>query len=349
MDKRTYIFPEYMSEIIKIVREKDWVVHNFNSNSKDITYNPPDYLRNIEIGESTYDLILDLNVFQYIVNAVKKDNKNENYISAIALLIFCQQSNIDIDPRYFAYEKINHNPQNANEVIKDLNIFYCLNNTDPNYLISYIQTSVSKLDIEIEEHFDQEKLKNDLLKYERLNGWNSLYLMVLYLTYINQKDLSKINKLKKFIEWSISDYRLSLVAVVYASILFSEFPLKKMMKYKKTDTKERKNNAISNMTWDLYIMSEYFTRWVGKKDLTKEYLFASNDKAFKELLKKSIEIQNSGSFIPIKGKLNSSCFEYLEIFINQDNSKKERVYGTSMWGIEHRTKLIKKYEDLVLL
>ncbi len=337
-----------MEEVIQTVQKNDWITHNFNSESSSDAYNPCNYIRSIEEGEGKYQLILDLNIFQYIINAVKKEKKNQSYKDAIALVIFCQKSGIEIDPSYVTYEKINHNPENADEAIKNLNLFHCINNTNPDDLISYITSPIGKISIEFQQYFNHEEMKRNLLKHKRLKEWDSLYLIVLYLTYVNQlKQKNKLEKLKMFINWSIKEFRLSLQGVVYASILFSEYPLKKMMKYKSTDSKKEKLSAVENMTWDFFIMKEYFKYWV-EKDSVQEYMFATNDKAFKELLKNSIEIQKTSSFLPIKSKLNSSCYIFLENFLKQRNDKIERVYRTEKWDTSYRVELIKKYEALII-
>ena len=98
------------------------------------------------------------------------------------------------------------------------------------------------------------------------------------------------------------------------------------------------------MTWDLYIMNQFFRKWVGKED-ADEFFFASDDKAFCELLRSAIKVQQVGDFSPLTQYLSKSGYEVAEDFLKLDESSVERVYKTKEWGPEYREKLIKSYEE----
>lgn len=183
-----------------------------------------------------------------------------------------------------------------------------------------------------------------LTKYKRLTEWDSLYLILLSIVDIKFDDtISARNKLSSFLEWLIREFRMSLVGTIYAMVLFGKKPLKRMMKYTSNlDINERKS-ALWNMTWDLYIMSQFFKKWIGKNE-EEEFFFASDDKAFCELLRSAISVQKIGSFSPLIPYLSKAGYEVAERFLSLDESSMKRVYQTDEWNSQYRDRLIASYE-----
>jgi hypothetical protein len=161
------------------------------------------------------------------------------------------------------------------------------------------------------------------------------------------KTIPAHKKLPKFLEWLISKFRKSLVGTIYAMVLFGKKPLKRMMKYDPKQSASERKSALWNMTWDLYIMNQFFRKWIGKDD-TDEFFFASDDKAFCELLRSAIKVQQIGDFSPLNPYLSKSGNEVAEAFLNLDESSVERVYETDEWCPEYREKLIKSYESTLV-
>lgn len=56
---------------------------------------------------------------------------------------------------------------------------------------------------------------------------------------------------------------MSFVMIVYAAVYFGNSPLRRMMKYKKSDTIDNRKSAITNMTWDLYLLDKFLK--IGKQ------------------------------------------------------------------------------------
>ena len=345
MSTSYFMLPAYIEEIAVSLVNRGWIVHSFNTEDNEELYNPSNYLHNSEFEGSKYTLGLDLNIYQFLLNSNKKDTPKDNYRDAAALLVFCQISKIEIDPSYAVYEKVNYEESNLDEALPDLELFKNINNSDTEELAKYALGYESSYDIATEHKINHDEKREILTKYRRLTEWDSLYLILLSIVDIKfDKAVPANKKLPKFLEWLISKFRMSLVGTIYAMVLFGKKPLKRMMKYDPKQSIEGRKSALWNMTWDLYIMNQFFRKWVGKED-ADEFFFASDDKAFCELLRSAIKVQQVGDFSPLTQYLSKSGYEVAEDFLKLDESSVERVYKTKEWGPEYREKLIKSYEE----
>jgi hypothetical protein len=98
MSQAIYHVPSFMEPVVERLSKRMWLVHNFNIENENDLYNPANYLYNAEFDKTRYILTLDLNVYQFLINIVKKKIPKENFRDAASLLVFCQVTNIDIDP-----------------------------------------------------------------------------------------------------------------------------------------------------------------------------------------------------------------------------------------------------------
>ena len=120
-----------------------------------------------------------------------------------------------------------------------------------------------------------------------------------------------------------------------------------MMKYKKSQEIHKNHHSLWNMTWDLYIMSQFFRMWTDKKE-KQEFLFASDDNAFCELLRSTIEVQKQENFLPLKPYLTDSAYEEAQKYHEMNLSTVERAYQSDDWGTQYRKEFISKYENKLL-
>ena len=98
-------------------------------------------------------------------------------------MAFCHLSEIELDPTYAVYEKINYRTDDEalKEILSDLELFHRINNTNNDSLISYALKKQNTI-IPYEKYdLDYNRLKNELTKYRRLTEWDSLYLIVLFI------------------------------------------------------------------------------------------------------------------------------------------------------------------------
>ncbi len=130
------ILPVYMQEIIEVLKQKNWIIHYFKITDDEI-YSIRDYVYNHEINKVRYQLLIDRNIFQYLVNSIKKNKIKPVYREAVALIVFCQQAGILIDTTMAVYEKINYKDEIADEAIDELQIFRNLDNADNEILARF--------------------------------------------------------------------------------------------------------------------------------------------------------------------------------------------------------------------
>lgn len=343
-----YAYPSYLENIIESLIERDWLVHNFYNIDDSEIYNVANYLYNKQAKGITYTIYLDLNIYQFIINAFKKSKPKQEFRDAIALVAFCQFAEIELDPTYAVYEKINYrkDDQVPNEIVSDLELFHRINNINNSSIVEFALGDVDTIVPTDSYAMNSNVTKKNLTKYRRLREWDSLYLIVVYVIYISQlPNLSKLDKLTKVVEWMIVEFRLSLVGITFAAIYFSDKPMKRMMKYKVSDEPCSKQRSAFNMTWDLYNLNRYFRMWTERVP-KQEGIFASGDKVFNAILRKSIKVQQSSCLDCFKDFLPQDIVSYLERITFQPGKHFNRVYDSPDWSPSHRDELIRKYESL---
>jgi len=344
MDQVFYPVPAYLDAIVERLSKRNWLVHNFNLSEDDDLYNPANYLQNLEFDGTRYVLIVDLNIYQFLLNIVKKPNPIPIFRDAASLLVFCQITNINIDPTFSVYEKVNYQKENLAEALPDLELFHRINNGNMDEFAKFALEYSDSVEIDNSYSLDYEGIGANLMKYNRLKEWDSLYLMILSIIDINNNnEIPRRKKIEAFSDWMIYKFRRSLVAFVYAVVLFGDHPIKRMMKYKKNKSPEERRRAVCNMTWDLYIMNQFFRKWT-KKDDNEEFLYASDDSAFCLLLREAVQVQIKQSLEPIKHYMNQDEYEVSRKLLGENLEIPGRAYDSNEWGSEYRADLIEKYE-----
>lgn len=335
-----------MQLIIERLLVRDWIVHNFNLKDGQSFYSPGDIIYNVDVEDVIYTVYLDTNIYQFLLNSHKK-KPTATTRDAVSLLVFCQLCKIQIDPTYAVYEKINYTNNRAQEAIKDLNLFHKINNSKTDSLIAYALGAAEGYPLGEHPGVEVDDMEKVLTKYSRLTEWDSMYLIMLACVSISIKSMSRKDKLKSFANWMVREFRRSLVGYIYAIIYFSHHPLRRMMKYKATDHRQIRKNQLYNMTWDLYIMNSFFRKWISNEK-ENEFVYATDDKAFRELLRLSIDVQIHAGFEPLRSVISQSDYHNLAEIWKMDVSKEERVYQSGEWSPEYRAKLIKKFENELL-
>ncbi len=342
-----YTYPEYFKEIVAILAKKSWLVHNFLDVNDSDLYNFLNYVYNKDTNGVTYTICLDVNVYQFILNSVKKEASKPEYQAAIALVAFCQLSKIELDPSIAAYEKLNYSNDDEllNEITSDLELFKKIDNTNYDQLVRYVLSDISQIQPTNDHHIDHSEIQMRLTKYRKLRNWDSLYLIILFIVHTSlDEEMTRKDKLKFVIEWMITDFRLSLVCIIYAIVFFSNKPIKRMMKFKRANITTQKCRALSNMAWDLYSLNMYFKKWT-EKDSSNEFLYASDDNAFRKLLRLSIDVQLSGNLEPLGDYVDSSDLKYLDKITSSPSEDFERVFNSEEYTPEYRQSLIDSYSE----
>jgi uncharacterized protein YaaN involved in tellurite resistance len=207
-------------------------------------------------------------MFTNLYPILKKENPKENYRDAAALLVFCQIAKIDIEPAFPVYERVNYDKNNLSEALPDLELFYNINNAEMDELAKYAQGCEDSISLSMLHEINGEEVGANLMKYKKLKEWGSLYLIMLSIVDINcDSSIPRKQKLIEFLKWIVSNFRKSLVAIIYAIVLFGNQPIRGMMKFKKSQNAEVKHHSVGNMTWDFYFMKQFFKNWTEKEKM----------------------------------------------------------------------------------
>jgi hypothetical protein len=337
--------PVYYPKIVELVRSANWLVHNFQGENVDI-YSAIDYQHNRLMDDIKYQVVLDMNCLQYLLDLVKKPQSSKLSRTAAAYLTFFQIADIQLDPTYAIYEKINYTDERAEEAISNLEQFRGIDNHSLDELAAYALGHQQQLYIEPIASENREVLRDELLKYRRLTEWDSLYLFVLAVTAIEiDSSISRPKKLLAFVNWCISEFRFSPVALVYASALFGRAPAKRMMKYKGKESYSQKKASLSNMTWDLYYIDRYMKSWASK-DAYTENLMLTADAGLKLTMQLAVECQLAEGFEPLRPHIGHELHAVETAYSNRDS--KPRAFMSEGGSPEYRSMLITRYESTLL-
>lgn len=284
---QNYRIENILDKIQNILREADFLVHNFYNlkndrvHRNDILYDMDDFIRYQIENKKEYILIIDRNIFDYIIKS--KNINNLHHKGAIALIMYCQYLNIIIEPNLAIYEKFIRS-KNIKEASKEHAIFKQIHNGKKE-LADFIYGD--------DELILYKYLNIQLLPYNAFDKnpthWSMLYLSILVLCDIfYDKKIKQKDKFKTFHNYIEVSFVIIIPVYVYAIFLFSDKAYKGIMKFNPTTNKNKKKD-IENMTWDLYTMKTYYEKLIKKENNT-EYLLASNDKLLQEMLEVCIKV-----------------------------------------------------------
>lgn len=348
MEEILYEYPAYTQEIIEKLIKADWLIHSLDLDKEEDIYNPTGYLYNSEFNGLEYTIYLDLNIYQYVLSAFKKNKKNELHRNAIALMVFGKFANVVFDPTLAVYEKLNYLEQCPDEIIDDLLLFRKIDNSHMDGLAEFALGYTDDMQLSTNVTIDRDSLQLELTKYRRLKKWDTFYLFVLKVTELYYFDkLPDDEKIDKFLKWCFSEFLYSLVAISFVIRLMGNKSLPRLMKYTTNHSLEKRKNALINMTWDLFLLDKFFENWI-KNEEHKQFIYASNDKPLKEVLEIAILIQIKGNGEHLGNYLSPPLIKK----INEIDNMMDKTKGRSIINVTdfkfYRDKLIAQEEFVVL-
>jgi len=336
--------PVYTQEIIDYMSQKEWLFTAFRLKDPSQLYNPGNYLLNKLFGDK-YVLVLDTNIYDFLIKSLKRGSENENCRRAVSLLVFCHISEIEIEPALAVQERLVSS--SLQEILRDIEIFDGINNADTDILANYALGNSPTLEIKITNSPERRTTVAEKFEdYEKPDEWWSIYLMILRMAAIDSDtSIQQQDKIGAFLDWSVREFRFSLPALVYALILFGKphRRLPKMMKYKTDQPIEEKSRNLNNMAWDLLIIKDFFKKWV-EKSKNQEFMFASDDNVFGAVLNLAIQVQKQGDLDVLRPHLSESDFKKATKLAIGKEYNLPRVYGTPEWTSEYRENKIQEYE-----
>ena len=345
MDESIFMIelPAYTVGISALLEESDLIVHNFPLGDGETIYDPPEFQRNKTTKGVKYNLLIDTNIFDFLIKAAQGKSTKQTR-AAVALVVFCQLADIDIEPVLALHEIINHDKSRAVEAVEKLVIFDRINNTESSELALFALEHQSTFSLKEMEERNREDVASSLTRYRRLREWDSIYLLILFVVKTDLSDLSNEEKLESTLNWMVYKFRKSLPVFVYCVVYFGKLPVKKMMKFKRNESSAINRSQIENMTWDLFIINHFFRTWVGADPLV-ETLYASDDAGFKTILRRAIEVQYAEGVEPLRDILNDSAFSKVKKWNDTEYSEDERMYSATDDAYEYRAGLISELEE----
>jgi hypothetical protein len=342
------LMPTYTPAIVDNLKKRKWIIHSFPADDNEV-YNPASYLSNHYLNRINYVCVLDANIFQFMVNAIKKDAVNAAQRDAIALVVFCQLANIELDPTLACYERTNYSATQAVEAVEEYDLFRKIDSSDNRDLAEFALGFTDRLNVNQSVVTDKRFFENKITEFKRLKDWDSLYLFALKITEIRiSGNACSHIKIVCFVDWCLAEFRMSLVALVFCLVAFGRKPAKRMIKFSTNQTKAEKKNAIFNMTWDLYNASRFFEHWTTKGD--SEYIFASDDVAFSTVLRAAIFLQNTdGEFRGLDAHISENTMKYLAEIPKKMKDSKNRRFLSPEWSALNRKKLISQLENILCI
>lgn len=317
---------DVLNMVVTQLKQHCWLTHNFYGVEQDEIYDNLSWYST----EIQYILILDRNIFDYTIKSIELSH--ELHKSAIALVLYCQYLNITIEPNLAIYEKFQRYKLSLEEVNEEYKKFQYIDNSKKE-LVDFI---CGHNELELKRYIFASGLPKDFDSIDRLKDFTTFELGILKLctlyfdTKINRKD-----KFGLFLEYCQSDFLISIPLIVYSIILFDTKSIKGIMKFKKNQSKSDNEQAIYNMTWDIYNINRYYL--LGRSENSqKQYLFASSDKLLSKILRICIKI-SYGNFETINEYIEDT--KNLELFkklinsrinnknIERDAMKKEFLYS----------------------
>jgi len=336
------IRPEFISDLEERLFERRWLIHSIEVDEREV-YSSANYLQARLWCAREWSLVLDVNIFQFIVSSVKKGSYSDQVRNAIGLVAFCQVARIEIDPTIACYEKAFQSAARATEVVSDLGLFHRINNTETTELANFALGFSNSITAASLSPQDDCRIHQEITRYKKLCEWGSFYLMILKLIQIKcYTHTSNQEKLRQFLIWCMDIFRFSLVATVYAVILFGRSPSRKMMKFRLGDSLGEKRAAASNMTWDLFLSSKFFEKWVTKGRV--EYIFASDDRAFRDVMTLAIKLQQKENFAVLREQISEEMIGCLKAIHSCRHERAARAYMSESWSREYRSSQIRELE-----
>jgi len=337
-------FPPYAHKIMDLLIKHDWLVHALYLDRGDNIYDPGVFHEFKKLHNTQYILYIDSNIYQYIFNAYKKQNKQQLHRVGIALVVFCMLSNITIDPTFAVYEKINYRKRLPDEILDDLTIFRRIYNASVHQLADFALGLTDTIDLPEIAPIDRGIVEQNLTKYERLEHWETfkvLLLKIIELYFFNNAKVEE--KPTLFLDWCREYFIYSTVSIAFFHELLSATSVTKLMKFKPEMSEPDKSKAVINMVWDLFFAETFFEKWKIKPN-NIEYIFASNDEYVRKTLIQSISIQDYAQGFPTRTRMSKALIQSVDKFRAGMKNDIGRKVNKKMDFKCHRNKLISELE-----
>jgi hypothetical protein len=223
-------------------------------------------------------IVLDRNVFSRVVDLAKgSPAKGEQQKIAAAVRAFAQCGDINFLPTLAVYE--GEASQAASDAANDWAMFLAADNLDPWNFASIALGKSSHLSTKLAPVPDDAIL----IASQPTPEFSFLYPLVLNVGLIELQGGAMPDRMRRFLDWSYSNWYLSAAATVFAAMCFSGTPPKRALKDLRNSDRSLALKGLRNAAWDL----TYVTCWVQllkrQNQENRLYMFCTRDKALRRL------------------------------------------------------------------
>lgn len=299
-----------MIDYKQMLIRKNLCIFNFEERNLAQLYNPTDYrINQIQFGYQ-YTAVIDQNVFQQIISIGNGKSIDSRRQYAIAFLIFCQESDITIEPNMSIYEEYLNPSKDRNKVIEELRRFYLIDHVPTGQLHELLQGKRTALDlppIEIESN----GIQGDLDASLPLKRWNAMYLTILKIVDVHETQIGKrTEKICALLKWMTDEFYFSLIGLIFLAVLVGKAQISGHYKFDRKSNADKKKRQLANMAWDLYYCDTYLRKWV-EDEPDHYWIYCSEDKVVLEMLRVAVDIHFQGDLSPLKSHLNVDEVQYI--------------------------------------
>ena len=336
-------FPKEFSLVASRIEESDLIAHCFSNSPEFDAYDPTGYLKGVRIDGYRYMVFVDTNVLIHMLQAAKGIS-NPQTRTAVSLIAFCQSLDIDIDPELALHEINNYDNSKADQTVDLLERFQRLNSSDTGELYDFVLEKSTKIKLtSLPSDVDNSKLHHAFSTYKRLLEWDSFYLLALAIVSADINNGKKVKRLSVFLEWMTHNFRRSMPLLAYSCIYFGLHPSAGMMKFNVKSSPEDKRKQVGNMAWDLFMANHIVQEWTEKKD-NIQYMFASFDRGFLDILRLCVKLGFAGELSPLKIHLSPLAYEIVCKHYNTELDEGCRNYYTTASPSRYRAAKIRDLE-----
>jgi hypothetical protein len=289
-----------LESIVRVLRHDDPFCTHLPLDIFD-KYDCDNYLDLNEFYGTETTVLLDRNVFSYIISLVRTENPTryevitEAHRLAAAIMAFLQHCNILIEPNIALYEYTStSNPQGS---IEELALFRRADNLSPLY---YVEIALGRRDNKITKeelsrvsvYRSREHDFRDKLKWESFN-----YTLVLKLALLELRNIPQKEKMFHFLRWMHNDFFMGAPATIFASLYLSSRRIGKMIKNIRSADKTRALSGIRNAAWDLTMLTSWMKRVESTHGTNELFLLCTRDQAMKRIAKKLFAIEEGEAIV----------------------------------------------------
>lgn len=231
--------------------------------------------------ETISKVLIDRNIYKDLLSLTDDEDSetrsHETRRLAAAFIIFCQCSNISIEPTMAVHE-------NPKDYLLDLKNFRRVENAEIFYLLKILKNEDKYLStsafIEIQEDDKSFEIS------DKLNGYNFCEIAVLKLvTLVRSKNKLPLDKMKSFLKWSFTDYYFVRESIYIASHYFSREEGKPVLQDINGTNMSKLMGGVKNAIWDVLLIRYWRNQVDSQKNENRLWLLASRDVALQKIAK----------------------------------------------------------------